>query len=71
MLDAEGNNVWGSDCYCCGCEIQDGAKGEGKKRYHCLECPRSDRCEVNNYILIYLFLRLLIFFRTARDTRQR
>jgi hypothetical protein len=26
-------------------EIQDGSKGEGLIRYHCLECPRTDQCQ--------------------------
>jgi len=26
IIDADGNNVWGSECYLCGWEIQDGAK---------------------------------------------
>lgn len=44
IIDADGNNVWGSECYLCGWEIQDGAKGEGVPRFHSLEVPRADQC---------------------------
>jgi long-chain acyl-CoA synthetase len=41
VLDPDGNNVLGAMCYCCGDEIQDGAKGEGAIRYKCIDCSTN------------------------------
>lgn len=44
ITDAKGRNIWGAQCSTCDLEIQDGAKGQGSKRIHCLDCEKSDQC---------------------------
>eukprot|EP01130_Rhizamoeba_saxonica_P018113 TRINITY_DN8977_c0_g1_i1.p1 TRINITY_DN8977_c0_g1~~TRINITY_DN8977_c0_g1_i1.p1 ORF type:complete len:831 (-),score=189.22 TRINITY_DN8977_c0_g1_i1:22-2493(-) len=44
ITDVDGNNIWGADCYFCGKEVQDGAKGEGHQRRVYLESKRTIKC---------------------------
>lgn len=49
IIDADGNNVWGSECYLCGWEIQDGAKvGITHARTHAHAKPvRNQENQIN------------------------
>lgn len=44
ITDSNGRSIWAAICSVCDIEIQDGAKGQGIERYHCLDCEKVDQC---------------------------
>jgi hypothetical protein len=44
ITDSNGRSIWAAICSTCDIEIQEGAKGQGCDRYHCLDCEKVDQC---------------------------
>ncbi|KAJ6232560.1 long-chain-fatty-acid--coa ligase [Anaeramoeba flamelloides] len=62
ITDAQGRNLYGDWCDCCGHEIQDGAKGEGDLRWKNLDHHKisiCDDCYQNRELVFQKIFRIL------------